>query len=860
MTTPMRKQYLRIKKRFPDTIVFFRLGDFYETFDDDAKLVSEACDIVLTSRPMGKGQRVPLAGVPYHALENYLARLVSAGHKVAIVEQVEQQEARGLMGREVVRVVTPGTIVEPSLLEEERNNYLAAVALRSERIGLAYADITTGDFRTTQFDGKQAWQQAWQELDRLQPAEILISEKAPLTSEPAARFIFSEYANWHFDHDNAERALLEHFEVSSLDGYGCAGLPLAVSAAGAIVQYLQETQKTALQQLTQLSTYSTQTFMTLDAATRRNLELTRTIRSGTARGSLLGVLDDTRTAMGSRLLRQWLSQPLLDLPRLQHRQECVQAFYDDIPRRTALRALLKRVADVERLSNRVVQRIARPRDLIGLHSSLQMVSEIIPLLQEMSAEGRTALPTAALDPCPEVITLISQAIVDDPPATLSAGGVIADGFSSELDTVLHAAREAKQWVAGLERQERQRTAIKSLKVGYNKVFGYYIEVTKANLAAVPENYIRKQTLVNAERFITPELKEHESLILNAEERRAELERQIYLQVCEQVGAAVQRLLSTARALGEVDVYSGLAEVAQRNRYVRPTLNEGDVIHIVGGRHPVVELTLHEEPFVPNDTQVSPEEAILVITGPNMSGKSTYLRQVALIVLMAQLGSFVAAESAEIGLVDRIFTRVGAQDEISAGQSTFMVEMVEAANILNHATQRSLLILDEIGRGTSTYDGISIAWAMVEYIHNHPRLQSKTLFATHYHELTELARFLPRVRNYNVAVAEEGERVVFLRKIVPGGADRSYGIHVAQLAGLPKPVIRRAEEILKNLEEEVQRSPTGTPAHRLAQTQQLSFLTASHPALEELKELDVSSMSPLEAINKLYELQEKAKGS
>jgi DNA mismatch repair protein MutS len=860
MTTPMRSQYLRIKKRFPNTIVLFRLGDFYETFDDDAKLVSDVCDIVLTSRPVGKGQRVPLAGVPYHAVESYLAKLINAGHKVAIVEQVDEQESRGLMAREVVRVVTPGTVVEPSLLEEKRNNYLAAVALQEQRVGLAYADITTGDFRTTQFDGHQGRQRAWDELERLQPAEILISGKVALSPESAERFRFSEYADWHFDHGNAERALLEHFEVASLDGYGCAGLPLAVSAAGAIVQYLAETQKAALQQLTQLSTYSTGEFMTLDAATRRNLELTQTIRGGAVRGSLLAVLDDTSTAMGGRLLRHWLSQPLLSLLELQKRQEGVQAFLDDTAHRVALRQLLKRVADMERLTGRVAQLVARPRDLIGLRDSLQLVSEIIPLLQEMEVVSGQGLPIGELDPCPEVVTLISQAIVSDPPATLSAGGVIARGFSSELDSVLTASREAKKWVAGLEQQERQRTGIKSLKVGYNKVFGYYIEVTKANLDRVPDDYVRKQTLVNAERFITPELKEHESLILNAEERGAELEAQIYRQVLEQVAAAASRLLCTAQLLARLDVFAALAEVAQRHRYVRPTLNEGDAIQIVGGRHPVVELTLHEEPFVPNDTHLSPEEAILVITGPNMSGKSTYLRQVALIVLLAQVGSFVPADVAEIGLVDRIFTRVGAQDEISAGQSTFMVEMVETANILHHATDRSLLILDEIGRGTSTYDGISIAWAVVEYIHNHPRLRSKTLYATHYHELTELARFLPRVANYNVAVAEEGDRVIFLHKIVPGGADRSYGIHVAQLAGLPKPVIRRAEEILQNLEEEVQRSPTGGVPRRITPAQQLSFFAASHPVLEDLKALDLTAMSPLEAINKLFELQEKIKGS
>jgi len=860
MTTPMRRQYLRIKKQFPNTIVFFRLGDFYETFDDDAKLVSEVCDIVLTSRPVGKGQRVPLAGVPYHAVDNYLARLISTGYKVAIVEQIEEQGAKGLMGREVVRVVTPGTILEPTLLVENRNNYLAAVATDSSRVGLAFVDISTGEFRTTQLDGPLAWQQATEELGRLQPSEVLVSDRMELPGSWLAIESVSRYADWHFDRDNAKRVLLEHFGVASLDGYGCGGMPLAISAAGAIVGYLGETQKAALQQLTQLTTYTTTDFMTLDAATRRNLELTSTIRGGAVQGSLLGVLDETRTAMGGRMLRQWISQPLLDQAVLRERQDGVLIFYEDTSHRVGLRDLLRQVSDLERLMNRVVQRAARPRELMGLRDSLQIVEKLLPLLAEIETLAASSLPADVLDTCPEVVELIMQAIVSDPPATLAAGGVIAPGFSAELDRVVNASRDAKEWVAGLERQERERTGIKSLKVGYNKVFGYYLEVSKPNLDKVPTNYVRKQTLVNAERFITPELKERESLILNAEERRGELESQIYQQVCEQVAAASARVLGTAQALAKLDVFSALAEVAQRNRYVRPLLSKGSDINIVAGRHPVVELTLHEEPFVPNDTRLSPEEAVLVITGPNMSGKSTYLRQVALIVLMAQIGSFVPADSAEIGLVDRIFTRVGAQDEIHAGQSTFMVEMVETANILNHATDRSLLILDEIGRGTSTYDGISIAWATVEYIHNHPRLQSKTLFATHYHELTELARFLPRVRNYNVAVAEEGDRVVFLHQIVPGGADRSYGIHVAQLAGLPKPVIRRAEEILRNLEDEAQRSPTGAPARRLKQAQQLSFLASSHPVLREIEQLDVSSMSPLEAINKLYELQEKAKRS
>lgn len=858
MTTPVRSQYLRIKKRFPDTIVFFRLGDFYETFDDDARLVSEVCEIVLTSRPVGKGERVPLAGVPYHAVDSYLARLISAGYKVAIVEQTEEQEEKRLMAREVVRVVTPGTVLEPALLEDKRNNYLAAMVNETGRIGLAFVDITTGEFRATQLEGADAIQQCEQELARVAPAEVLVDEKTILPPRWAEAHHWTVYPRWHFDHDNAERALLNHFGVASLQGYGCASAPQAVAAAGAIVQYLDETQKAALQQLTTLSTYSTQSFMTLDAATRRNLELTATIRGSLAKGSLLGVLDDTRTAMGARLLRQWVSQPLLELPALIARQTGVQAFVDDVARRTALRGQLKSVGDLERLISRTVQRVAGPRELIALRDSLVAVREIIAGLQEMESAGAQALPIQKLDDCPEAVSVISQAIVADPPATLTAGGVIAPGYSTELDTVQGAANGAKSWVAGLERQERERTGIRTLKVGYNKVFGYYIEVTKSNLEAVPKDYVRKQTLVNAERYITPELKEQESLILNAEERRGELERQIYNQVLSQVSSFADRIASTGKAIATLDVSAGLAEVAQRNRYVRPTLNEGGTVCIAGGRHPVVELMLHDEPFVPNDTLLSPQEQVLVITGPNMSGKSTYLRQVALIVLMAQIGSFVPATSAEIGLVDRIFTRVGAQDEISAGQSTFMVEMVETANILNHATGKSLLILDEIGRGTSTYDGISIAWAVVEYIHNHPRLQAKTLFATHYHELIELARFLPRIRNYNVAVAEEGDRVVFLRRIVPGGADRSYGIHVAQMAGLPRVVVHRAAEILRNLEQDLQRSPAGSLPKRVAEVQQLALFDVAHPVLQELRELDITAMSPLEAINKLFELQEQAK--
>jgi len=854
-TTPLRRQYLQIKKQYPDAILLFRLGDFYETFDEDAKLVAKTCDIVLTSRPVGKNQRVPLAGVPYHAVEGYIAKLINAGYKVAICEQVSDQTVKGLMPREVVRVVTPGTIVEPTLLDEKRNNYLAALVAEGNKAGIAYVDITTGEFATTQISGDDIWQAVEQELERLQPAEVLISQSSKL--KPHISNHLSPYEDWRFEWGNARQALLDHFEVASLAGFGCEGLPLAVRAAGAIIQYLRETQKPALDQLRSLSTYSTTAFMNLDTATRRNLELLQTIRTGSVKDSLLGVLDATVTAMGGRLLRQWLNQPLLDPPELEGRLDAVEAFYQDTPARTEVRALLKELADLERLTNRVVQRIAGPRDFLGIRGSLEAVPRLREVLEGMGGKNPLSHVPYPLDPCSEVVALIEQAIADDAPATLASGGVIRSGFSAELDNVVTASRDAKRWVADLETTERKRTGIKSLKVGYNKVFGYYIEVTKANLEAVPEEYIRKQTLVNSERFITPELKEYESLILNAQERILDLESTIFRQVCEQVGAFAEHLLSAARALAHVDVYATLAEVALLHNYVRPDLTEGDEIEIAAGRHPVVELTQRDEPFVPNDVCLSSQETILVITGPNMSGKSTFLRQIALIVLMAQIGSFVPADEARIGLVDRIFTRIGAQDEISAGQSTFMVEMVETANILHHASARSLLILDEIGRGTSTYDGISIAWAVVEYIHNHPRLRAKTLFATHYHELTELAGILSHVRNYNVAVTEEGDKVIFQHRIVPGSANRSYGIHVAQLAGIPRAVINRATEILSELEDHYDWRERRQRVGEVAVQQLPLFSTEPHPVVKEVRQLKIDEMSPLEAINKLYQLQRRA---
>jgi DNA mismatch repair protein MutS len=759
-----------------------------------------------------------------------------------------------------VRVVTAGTVVETALLDDRRNNYLSALVVDGNRAGLAYTDITTGEFAATQLAGNDVMRLVTEEFVRLQPAETVTCDLEFLGAgrdygSPLADLAVTEVECWPFEFDTAHQALLDHFEVGSLDGFGMASLPLAVRAAGGLLHYLAETQRAPLSQLSTLHAYSTERFMTLDAATRRNLELTETLRQGKVQGSLLGVLDATVTSMGGRLLRRWLNQPLLDLDRLSQRLDTLEALCNDTPARTRVRDLLKDVSDLERLAGRVVQGIARPRDLLGIRHSLEALPQIQELAAKMDAGVSFLNALVDLDRCEDVVPLIHQAIVDDPPASLSAGGVIRPGFSAELDNILAASRDAKVWVADLEKAERARTGIKTLKVGYNKVFGYYLEVTKANAEYVPDEYIRKQTLVNAERYITPELKEYESLILNAQERIVDLEARIYSQVLEQVAAAGDRMRAVAQALAALDLYAALAEVALMNRYVRPQLVEGQELRIIAGRHPVVEATQREEPFVPNDVHFCPDETILVITGPNMAGKSTFLRQVALIVLMAQIGSFVPADEAYIGLVDRIFTRIGARDEISAGQSTFMVEMVETANLLNHATSRSLLVLDEVGRGTSTYDGISIAWAVVEHIHNHPRLRCKTLFATHYHELTQLSELLPHIANYNVAVAEEKGRVVFLRRVVPGGADRSYGIHVAQLAGLPKPVIHRAEEILEELEQEA-RAP-GSP-RATVMVRQLPLFATGNPLIEELKELDVSAMTPLEAISKLYELQQKVK--
>jgi DNA mismatch repair protein MutS len=850
--TPIRRQYLQLKSQYPDSILFFRLGDFYETFDADAELIARELDIVLTSRPVGKGQRVPLAGVPYHAADNYIARLIEKGYRVAVAEQLaDPATVKGIVPRDVTRVITPGTVIEPELLDEKRPSYLAAWISDGQHTGLAFADVTTGEFAATQVDSIGAGEQ---ELLRLLPRECLIQARDDKSRAPvihpavnSAPIHFTPFAAWHFESSQTRQALLDHFQVTTLAGFGLDRNPLAVRAAGAILQYLKETQAGALAQFSSLHSYSTSEFMALDPATRRNLELTDALRGKDAARSvsLLGVIDHTRTAMGGRLIRSWLSQPLLDRPALEQRLDRVQLFHANALLRAKARELLKAIPDLERAVGRVISGHAAPRDLAAIRTALHNIPNLAKVLE--------AAPGWSLDPAPDVLDLLQRALLEEPAS--SPPGIIHPGFSAELDGVLSASRNAKEWVANLERTEKERTGIKSLKVGYNKVFGYYIEVTHANTQAVPDNYIRKQTLTNAERYITPELKEYETLILNADERLIEIEQRLFKELCAQLSARSKALLSTARSIAQIDVAAALAEAAALQRYVRPELTDENALRIVGGRHPVVEQALSETRFVPNDVTFDEAARILVITGPNMSGKSTYLRQVALIVLLAQIGSFVPADRAQIGLVDRIFTRIGAQDDIATGQSTFMVEMVETANILHHATARSLIVLDEIGRGTSTYDGLSIAWAVVEYLHNHPRLRAKTLFATHYHELIQLAEHLPHVRNYNVAVAEEGEQVVFLHHIVPGGADRSYGIHVAQLAGLPRPVIRRAEELLEELEQG-QRDHATSAAPEDAPLQ-LSLFGEKNPVLAELEKLDVNALSPLEALNKLFEWKKKA---
>jgi DNA mismatch repair protein MutS len=862
--TPVRRQYLKIKHSYPDTIVLFRLGDFYETFDDDAQLAARELEITLTSRTMGKDLRVPMAGVPAHALESYLARLIKKGHKVAICEQLSDPSvSRGLVERDVVRVVTPGTIVESGLLEQKSNNYLAAVIEEGDWAGLAYVDITTGEFATTQLP----LERVSLELERLSPAEVLVPGVPAsgivgpvMVSAPSGDRHVTMLEPSSFGFEVCQEALLQQFQVRSLESFGCQELPLAVRAAGAIIGYLGRTHQTARPQLRLPNTYSTSAYMILDAPTRRNLELFQAGRGGNNQLSLLTTVDQTRTPMGGRLLRRWLGQPSLDLAELNRRLDAVEFFHQDAFRRRTALDTLARIADLERLCGRVQAGTVSPRELLALKSSVEASAALAELFKGSDSRSFAWLGQE-LVAIPQVVALIEDSVASDPSGSVGEGGVLRPGFSNELDRLKSASSEARGFIGGLERQERERTGIKNLKVGYNQVFGYYIEVSNANLAQVPPDYIRRQTLTNGQRYMVPALKEYEALVLTAGQQIEELEQDLYRRVCAQIAESAGAISRLAQGVAQVDAFAGLAEVAVSNRYVRPRIDLDNVISIKDGRHPVVERVLDTGTYVPNDVYLSNDDAqMIVLTGPNMAGKSTFIRQVAIITLMAQMGSFVPAAEATIGLVDRIFTRVGLQDDLTTGQSTFMVEMVETAAILNQATSRSLLILDEIGRGTSTYDGLAIARAVIEYVHNDARLRCKSLFATHYHELTELANILPGIRNFNVAVAEEGSDVVFLHRIVPGGADRSYGVHVARLAGLPPAVVRRAWEVLSGLEQpSLARRPAGKRGARPAPPGlQIPLFNAPLPLVEEVLGVDIANLTPLEAINKLYELQEHAR--
>jgi DNA mismatch repair protein MutS len=886
------EQYLRIKRNYQDAILFFRMGDFYETFFEDAKITSKELDIVLTSRDKGEGERVPLAGVPWHAAESYIGKLIKKGYKVAICEQVEDPAlAKGLVKREVVRVVTPGTVLETPLLSAKDNNFLMALTTITgpkgsddggETFGLALVDVSTGEFITTSITGEDRENKLISEIARLRPVECIMPSKLfenkrfveRLMQESGVEFMVSPYPDEKFIPEIAAQTLIDHFKVVTLEGMGCEHLPAAVGASGAILSYVQETQKASLAYINRLTTYSTSNYMILDHTTLRNLEIIRNIRDGSITGTLLDIIDRTVTPMGSRLLRKWLLQPLLDATEIRKRQDAVEELYNNIFLRHDLRETLKSIYDIERLISRIAYGNANARDLIALKQSLLQVSKLRHILEttrEQKSEKTVPYLTEiikGLNGLPDIVELIDTTIVDDPPVSVRDGDLIKPDANEELNKLVAGVLEGKRWIEALEQRERRRTGIKTLKVGYTSVFGYYIEVTKPNLKLVPSDYIRKQTLVNAERFTTVELKEREAFIIAAEEKRKALEYKLFTEVRDKIANKSERIQATARTIASLDVLATLAEVAVKNNYNKPEITESDKIIINNGRHPVVEQLISER-FVPNDAYLDcNENQILIITGPNMAGKSTFMRQVALITILAQLGSFVPAESASIGIVDRVFTRVGAFDDLTRGQSTFMVEMVELANILNSATRKSLILLDEVGRGTSTFDGMSIAWAIAEYIHDRKKIGAKTLFATHYHHLTELEHALAGVKNYNIAVKEDKDNIIFLRKIMPGPTDKSYGIQVARLAGLPPDLIKRAKMVLAKIEAEKaltrtppekQTKPVRTDA-RQRYTQMVLFdeteQKRTNLILEELKRLDIMRMTPMEALEKLYELQKK----
>jgi DNA mismatch repair protein MutS len=862
--TPMLQQYFRAKAEYPAALLMMRVGDFYELYGEDAEIAARELEIVLTGRDDGKNGRVPMAGVPYHAVERYVARLVQKGYKVALMDQMEDPRfARGLVKRKVTRVLTPGTVLEDSMLEERSNNYLVAAVAGEKLSGLGVVDVSTGEFLATEIRGELSLARIVQEIVRLQPAECLVPKDATdlaAAIEEACNATVTLYDPQEYaDRRDARQLLLQHFQTQSLRGFGCEDYSVGLEAAAMVLRYLKRNQVSALQHIRSLSTYSVDNFMYLDAAARRNLELTRSLVDGSRKGTLIEVLDMTRTAMGARLLRRWLDEPLQDIEAIETRLQCVQELVNDSLTREEVRHQLGRLGDLERMTSRIATGVASPRDLAALRQSLQVLPELHAALQPVQTPRLQHL-REAIRGMPDLVGFIARAIVDDPPATLKDGGVIRDGFHAELDAIRRAQREGKQWIAELEMRERERTGIPSLKVGYNAVFGYYIEVSKPHLSKVPADYLRKQTTANGERFITPELKEMEAQITGAEERALILEQELFSMVREEVALHAPEILDIARAVAELDVLANFAEVAVRNDYHRPVVHLGTHIRIRNGRHPVVE-RFGMQTFIPNDCVLDDEQRMIVLTGPNMSGKSTYLRQVALICLMAHIGSFVPADEAEIALIDRIFTRVGAHDELATGQSTFMVEMTETATILNHATERSLVVLDEIGRGTSTYDGLAIAWAVAEAL---VQIGCKTLFATHYHYLNELANLMPGVRNYRVAVKEQGEQIIWLHKVLPGGTDKSYGIQVARMAGVPPEVVARAQEILRDLER--QSTQRGGMASAIApdaeavssvkvhkrKLQLTLFEAEKHPVIEELEKMDVTTLSPLEALLKINE--------
>ena len=876
--SPMMQHYMETKKEYPDCVLFYRLGDFYEMFFDDALTVSKELEITLTGKDCGLSERAPMCGVPFHALDSYLYRLVQKGYKVAIAEQMEDpRQAKGLVKREVIRVVTPGTITSSQVLDETKNNYLMGIVYMDGIYGISTADISTGDFMVTEVDSDR---ELFDEINKFSPSEIICNNAFYMSGvdmdELKNRYqvVISALDSRFFGEESCRRILMEHFKVGALVGLGLEDYATGIIAAGAVMQYIYETQKSTLEHITTITPYSTGQYMVIDTSTRRNLELVETMREKQKRGTLLWVLDKTKTAMGARLLRACIEQPLIHRDEIIKRQNAVEELNMNYISREEICEYLNPIYDLERLIGRISYKTANPRDLIAFRSSLEMLPYIKRILGEFNSELLAELGRE-LDPLQDIFQLIGDAIVEDPPITVREGGIIKDGYNQEADKLRHAKTEGKNWLAELEAKEKEKTGIKTLKVKFNKVFGYYFEVTNSFKDQVPDYYIRKQTLTNAERFTTDELKQLEDIIMGAEEKLVSLEYDLFCEVRDKIGAEVIRIQKTAKSIAGIDVFCSLSVVATRRNYVKPSINDKGVIQIKNGRHPVVEQMMRDDMFVANDTFLdNGKNRLSVITGPNMAGKSTYMRQVALIVLMAQLGSFVPAQEADIGICDRIFTRVGASDDLASGQSTFMVEMTEVANILRNATRNSLLVLDEIGRGTSTFDGLSIAWAVIEHISNSKLLGAKTLFATHYHELTELEGTIAGVKNYCIAVKEQGDDIVFLRKIVRGGADKSYGIQVAKLAGVPDSVIARAKKIAEELSDaditarakEIAEISSNITQHKAVpkpdevDLQQLSFFDTvkDDDIIRELDSLELSTMTPLDAMNTLYRLQTKLK--